>query len=355
MPLDENARYVLLVNRGVLLIREEQFDAAAADLNEAIALKPNEYQAYVNLAQAYRRLNNLALALEQLDRAVEVEPGLAHVYRLRARLHLERKEPALALQDFERAIARESADSPYLADDHVERGRLLLLDRKHPEALASFDTALRLRKDHPLGQRLRAEALFQLGRYQDVIEAFDRYLETAKPLESVYRGRGLARAELGKYPGAIEDYTRALELQPTSAVLGYRGWAHLVCDAPKLALRDFELAIQLDPANADAFCGRGFVLATQGHRREAVRDADEALRQGSPSPRLLYNAARIYAQCGETNEPRALELIRQALALLPADQRPGFWSNYARTDAALQALRRRPQFLQLEAEMSQRK
>src|SRR5262249_34237197 len=157
------------------------------------------------------------------------EPELAHVYRLRARLHLERKEPAQALEDFGRAIERENPNSPFLVDDHVERGRLLLRDRKHLEALDAFDTALGLRKDHSLAQRLRAEALFQLGRYQEVVEAFDRYLETGKPLESVYRGRGLARSELGKYPGAIEDFTKALELQPTSAVQAYRGWTHLVC------------------------------------------------------------------------------------------------------------------------------
>jgi serine/threonine protein kinase/Flp pilus assembly protein TadD len=355
MSQDDYSRYVLFVNRGALRVREERFDDAIADLKTAIELKPNEYQAYVNLAQAYRRLKKLDLALEQLQRAVQLEPALAHLYCLRARLYLERKEPALALKDFDQAIQRETTNSPFLVDDHVERGRLLLFDGKYPEALASFDAALRLHKEHSQAQRLRAEALFQMGRYQEVVEAFDRYLETGKPLESVYRGRGLALVELGKYPSAIEDFTRALELHPTSAVQASRGWAHLVCDAPKLALRDFELAIQLDPKNGDAHNGRGFVLATQGRYREAVRDAEEALQHGPQSPRLLYNAARIQAQCGGDNELRALRSIRQALGLLPPAQRPPFWSTYIRADAALAALRRYPQFQQLDADMSWRK
>jgi serine/threonine protein kinase/tetratricopeptide (TPR) repeat protein len=355
LPLDENARYVLYVHRGVLRVRQGRFEDAVADLKAATALKPADYQAYVNLAQAYRRLDKLDLALEQLHRAVQLEPSLAHLYQLRARLHLERKEPALALEDFGRAIERESADSPHLADDHFERGRLLLREHKHAEALAAFDSALHCRPDHSQAQRLRAEALFQLGRYPEVIAAFDRYLEKGKPLESVYRGRGLAKVELGKYPGAIEDFTRALEMQPTSPVQAYRGWAHLVCDAPKLALRDFELAIELDPKNGDAYNGRGLVRVSLGHHAEASRDADEAIRHGPPSPRLLYNAARIKAQCGGSNEHRAIELIWQALRLLPADQRAGFWSTYIRTDAALQAIRRQRQFLWLEAEILQRK
>ena len=271
LPLDDNASYVLAVHRGVLRVRQERFEEAVTDLKRAIDKKPKAYQAYVNLAQAYRRLNKLDLALAQLNRAVELEPGLAHVYRLRARLHIERNQPALALADFDQAIRRENTSSPYQVDDHVERGRLLLSGGKHAEALRSFDAALALEKDHSLGQRLRAETLFRLGRFDEVIEAFDRYLETGKPQESVYRGRGLARAELGQYAGAIEDFTKALELHRTSAVQAYRGWTHLVVDAPKLALRDFELAIELDPSNGDAYSGRGFVRASQGHYREALQ------------------------------------------------------------------------------------
>ena len=104
----------------------------------------------------------------------------------------------------------------------------------------------------------------------------------------------------------------------------YRGWTHLVVDAPKLALRDFELAIELDSKNGDAYNGRGFVRAGLGRHREAVQDAAEALRLGPRSPRLLYNAARIYAQCPGPDPQRALELIQQALSLLPADERRDF-------------------------------
>jgi eukaryotic-like serine/threonine-protein kinase len=355
LPLDENAHYVLAVNRGVLRVRQERFEDAITDLKSAIERKPNAYQAYANLAQAYRRSGKMDLALEQLDRAVRLEPGLAHVYRLRARLRLERNEPALALNDFEQAIERENANSPYQADDHVERGRLLLAAGKHAEALNSFDAALSLQKDHSVGQRLRAEALFRLGRFDEVIKAFDRYLETGKPQESVYRGRGLARAELGQYPGAVEDFTKALELHPSSAVQAYRGWTHVVVEAPRLALRDFELAIELDSNNADAYNGRGFVRASLGRHREAIQDAQEALRRGPTSPRLLYNAARIYAQCPDPYRQRALELIQQALSSLPVDQRQAFWSTHIRTDAALAALRRYRLFVRLDSEFSHKK
>jgi tetratricopeptide (TPR) repeat protein len=121
-----------------------------------------------------------------------------------------------------------------------------------------------------------------------------------------------------------------------------------------LAQRDFQIAIELDATNADAYTGRGLILASQGKLRDAVRDAEEACRRGPTTPRLLYNAARIHALCGNDNHQRAVALIRQALDSLPTHQRAGFWSSYIQKDTALAAIRRHPQFLQLEAEMSQR-
>src|SRR5262249_27095240 len=163
---DENARYVLSVNRGVLRIRTGRIDDAINDLSLAIKLKPSAYQAYVNLAQAFRAQGKLDRALEPLNHAIELEPGLSHLYRLRARLYLERNDPEQALADFDRAISRDDAAGASLADDHIERGRLLLRGGKNADALAAFDRALVTRQDHAAGQRLRAEALFRLGRYR---------------------------------------------------------------------------------------------------------------------------------------------------------------------------------------------
>jgi serine/threonine protein kinase/tetratricopeptide (TPR) repeat protein len=355
LPLDTNASYVLCVNRGLLRVKQDRCNDAVADLKSAIEKKPKAYQAYVNLASAYRTLKKSDLALEQLNRAVALEPALAHLYRLRARLYAETDQPVMAIADFNRAIQHEKKSSPFLVEDHVERGRLELTGGNLAPALATFDEALALQKDHGPAQRLRAETLFRLRRFEEVIAVFDHYLETGIPLESVYRGRGLARAELGQFPGAIEDFTKALELHPTSAVQAYRGWTHLVVDAPKLALRDFDLALKLDAKNSDAFSGRGFARAVVGQHAEAIQDANEALRLGPRTPRLLYNVARIHANCPGQGPQRAVELIKQALAMLPKADRSNFWSTHIRSDAAMAAIRNYASFVKMDAALSHRK
>ncbi len=356
LPLDQNSHYVLLVNRGVLRIKQERHEDAITDLKEAVKLKPTEYQAYVNLAQAYRRLMQFDRALEQLDIAIKHDSSHSHLYRLRARLHLERNELKEALADFDNALKHDDGDSALRVDDYVERARLLMRDGKYAAALEGLDAALTLRKEHSLALRLKAESLFHLRQFEDVVAAFDAYLEFGKPLESVYRGRGLAMSELGKYPGAIEDFTKALELKPTSEVQAFRGWMHVMCDALKLAERDFEVAIELNPQNADAFTGRGFVRALSKKSPQALADAEQALALGPRSPRLVYNVARIHALVGRPNErQRVLELISEALALLPENQRQIFWTHQVRNDAALAAIRNDSGFMKIESDVLRKK
>jgi tetratricopeptide (TPR) repeat protein len=126
---------------------------------------------------------------------------------------------------------------------------------------------------------------------------------------------------------------------------------HVVVGATQLAERDFALAIELDAANGDAHNGRGFVRAIQGDFAGAIEDAENALKLGPRSPQLVYNAARIHAQSARSGDLRVFDLIRESLSLLPQDGRVAFWSRQVRTDAALDSIRRYPQYLQMEREL----
>jgi tetratricopeptide (TPR) repeat protein len=133
----------------------------------------------------------------------------------------------------------------------------------------------------------------------------------------------------------------------------------LLAGAHRLALRDFEHVIDLDSSNGDAYTGRGSARVRLGQATEAVADAEKALSLGEPTPRLLYNAARIYAMAAivagtatrkkgheavvlvDRYQDRAVMLLREALRRLPGDQRETFWRDSIQADPALRALRRR--------------
>jgi tetratricopeptide (TPR) repeat protein len=411
---NEDARYSVAVNRGVLRLRqaisleavmnlqhagpliplpgqllgslarvecERHLRQAETDLREAVGLKPNQYQAYLDLAEVYQQQRRPDRAAEEFRRAVAAcqagragAPALQLVYRARARFHREANDAEAALSDLRRAIALEppGSQAPELAQDHLECGRIWLRLKRHAEALTAFEAALAVRPDLTDAYRGRGEALLALERSPEAVRAFDEYLlrvGKGKASPEAYRLRGMARAWLLDYAGALDDYTRALEFRRDAPTLVLRGWAYLLQESPALALHDFQEAIDLDPANGDAYSGRGYAHVRLGQYRPAVRDAEKALACGAEnSPRLLCNAARVFAQAvgridGERDragrqsleersgyQDQALQLLRRAVELQAPAERRTFWRKIIAADTALLPIRGSQGYRQLEAE-----
>jgi tetratricopeptide (TPR) repeat protein len=159
------------------------------------------------------------------------------------------------------------------------------------------------------------------------------------------------------HAGAIGDFSRALDLVPAadrarrSRLLNERGWAYQYAEAPLLALADFQESLRLEPEQAEAHGGRGLARILVGHWREAVDDAEAAVRHvqeagGTASDeardlqvQALFNAARIHALAVEfaarevsrqgeravtlyrRHRSRAIELLHAALAGTPDSAR----------------------------------
>src|SRR5581483_8488380 len=205
---DSLALYGLHVNRGVMRIRARNLPGAVEDLRKAVGLRPGDFQAYVNLAEALQKQGHGDEAIAQLDRAVKLRPDLSTLYRVRSGIRREMGDRAAALEDIGQAVRAElgaKGGSPSaIASDHVAAAKMQLEAKHYEEAVASCDQALKLVPDHAAAQRWKAEALLGLKRYPEAVACFDRYLERGKPVMEVYRARGLARAKLGQHPEAID-------------------------------------------------------------------------------------------------------------------------------------------------------
>jgi serine/threonine-protein kinase len=333
---NEDARYVLFLTRGIHRFHQGKLEQAAADFRSAVALKPGQYNAYLNLAQVDLARGQFEAAEEQVAEALRLRP------------------PAQVVAGY-----------------HVERGRHLLRDGRYKEAAQACAAALELSPHELLPHEVRGRALLALGRYEQAEGAFDAYLQKGgEETSDVFRGRGLARMKLGKYPEAVDDYTRALERAPDADVYQHRGWAHFFSDAWKLALRDFAKAIELDPETGDAYTGRGLARVMLGDYRGAVADAEEALRRKPGTPEMMHNVACTFAQAVARAEAdlreedrqsladryrrRALEAVCQTLAMVPPEERLAFWQDKVLPDAALTPIRNHPDFKRLQEEYGHR-
>ena len=127
----------------------------------------------------------------------------------------------------------------------------------------------------------------------------------------------------GRYPEAADDYTHALERRPDAEIYLHRGWAHFFSDGWKLALRDFNQAIERKPDQADAYTGRGLCLVMLGRYRQAVTDAEEALRRRADGPERMFNIACLFAQAAARAEADSGERKRRVLAYDYRQRAPG--------------------------------
>jgi tetratricopeptide (TPR) repeat protein len=370
-PSDE-LHYILLVNRGVLWLQRRVFDKAAGYLQEAIRLNAREPEAFAALAQVYQKQEKADEAFDQYSRAIALRPDRAVFYRGRADVDRTRRDStsaqrARALRDLEQAIRlEEPGNRVLLARDHTQRAKLLHLDHREDEALAACESALKIVPDSDEAHGLRIAVLLKLKRLADAIRSCDSLLSREKPSASLYELRGLARSEIKDYPGAISDTTQALALMPEKTrLLCRRGWLYIVSDAPVLALHDFEEAVGRDHSDSDAYSGRGFARLRLGEHRQAVADAEEALRFGEPDARQLYNAARTYALAATVAaadvrkkgwngatlvsqyQDRGASLLRAAVQRLPSSERASFWRDVVQTDPTLSTIRRRVSSVEL--------
>ncbi len=357
-------RYILLVNRGLLRLEGREWDAAVNDLNEAIQLDGRHYLAYANLAQVEQRRGNPDAAVVQFSRAIAVRPDLAALHRGRADVELNRKAPTpdqrgRALADLDQAIRLETPGNPVLARDQTHRGLLFFQDHDDEKTLAACDAALAVVPDHAEAHLLRIRALLRLNRFDDALRSCDAFLSRGKPSTEVFALRRLAREHLDDFAGAIEDVTQAIALQPDRpALLVRRGELYLIENAPRLALRDFEKSVRLDPKSADGRVGLGTARVRLGQYREAIVDAETAIRLGATEHRVLYKAARVYALAAAAAsvevrargrdtlvhasrfQDRAVKLIRAAQGQMSSAERATFEA-VLQTDPALGSIRRR--------------
>jgi tetratricopeptide (TPR) repeat protein/tRNA A-37 threonylcarbamoyl transferase component Bud32 len=369
VPSEPALRAAILTSRSGVCLLAGRTDDAERDLHEAIRLAPNLYQVYVHLARLLESRNDRAGALAQIDRALALHPDHPAIAFMHARLHAEAGDPAAARQDFERVIATQPAGTPsdWVLSARVELAHLRLKDGDKAGALVDCDAVLAVRPDYAAALRQKTEVLLALGKHEEAASALDRYLAVGgTPTGETYRARGILYARQRKYTQAREAYTLALVLKKDAETYSDRGWAFVMQGAAEPALDDFGEALKRDPQHADALAGRGLALVMRGRPADlgaATAAAEKSLLAGPRSVPRLTACARIYARAAGVLEAardrssvgvepvqyrrRAVELLGEAMAVVPRREQPAFWREGVLTDSALWSLRDTPGWLEL--------
>jgi len=249
-------------------------DAALANFDRALALRPDSAEAHFNRGLTLHALSRFADALSSYDRALALRPDYAGALLNRgvALYQLERYEEALANSD--RALMR----LPDHADTLLNRGLALHALKRFAAALSSYDRALAVRPGHAEALSNRGLTLHAQQRFDEALSSYDRALAARPDYAQALCNRGLALHELKRYDEALASYDRALTLRPDYAeALSNRG---LTLHAQKHfdeALASYDRALALRPDYAEAHFNRGLTLDELARFDEALASYDRAL------------------------------------------------------------------------------
>ncbi len=294
--------------------RSQRGDAQGALplLERALALRPGDAPARVNLGNALQSCGRHEDALACFDRALEALPGNADLLVNRGNVlgrMLRRDE---ALRSYRAALARAPGHLPAL----VGLGHCLREMGDFAAALECFREAAARAPGDPLAHFNLGVVHADLDQTEQALAAFETALAHHPNYEEALRNRALALARLGRSAEALQSIDLAILARPDGAMAHYSK-GNLLRDLQRdaEALIAFETALALDPALHDAYVNRGLTLLRLERPLEALDSLERALALHPDDAETRTNRAIAMGELGRHEE--ALQDLRFALERQP--------------------------------------
>ena len=314
---------------GLLLMAGEYREAAEPSLTNAVRLLPREFRWTYYLAHLYRLRGDLARAAEYFERAHDLRPDDFPTLIWLAGTRLNLGQPAAAAPWVERARTLR----PGAAVVRFQEGRTAAAAGDHAGAVEHLSAVLRLDPDaavahYPLGMAHRAlgdleAAEYHLARAEvggdgggtlDLTDPLMADLAALLRTPQAHRERALEADAAGDRAEAVRQFEMAVELDPADPLLRLSlAMAHDRAGNAPAALPELDAALRLDPALTQAHYVLGTLLERGGRDAEAVDRFTTAVAQDPQSAEAQLRLANALRRTGRVEA--SLAPYRQVLAM----------------------------------------
>ena len=178
--LEQSERARIFANIGRLYLRSENYKKAVSQYEKALALDPQVAEAYNGIGIALVMLERYSDAIAAQNKALAIRPDFAEAYAGLGLVYLMQKSHELALRHYQKAITLCQNKPKFEEEIHHKIGLILLNQKKYPDAVISFQTALKLNPKnveayHNLGlcyahQEKTEAALISLKKAVEIIQ-----------------------------------------------------------------------------------------------------------------------------------------------------------------------------------------
>jgi len=283
-----------LYKKGRDLDRNGSYEEAVKAYDRAIELEPSNATFYISKVPG---LNMLAIltngqskfneSLQAIDKALEIDPKNPRAWELKGNTLSQMKRYNESLEAYEIGIEKivlykgELNQTEELSGLWLGKGTVLSLwagsindDGLYEDAIKAFDKAIELDPQQNRGRLVKANALLNLGRYNESLNILDEAIEAASQnfeKAQIWFEKAHLFAEQGNYNETTEALEKVIELAPQDKDLLINGGVLLSAVLGKYddALKYYERALQIDPKDGYAWYAKGEALKSLSRTSEA--------------------------------------------------------------------------------------
>jgi tetratricopeptide (TPR) repeat protein len=312
--------YISLMAAGLARYEQRDYSGAIDRMNAAeqvaggnLSLLDPTYL-YYHRGTAYIELNKQDLAIKDLNRCIALDPKFAAAFINRAVALYDQGQYAAAKSDADTALSLD----PSNAVAYNTRGVIVEKIGDHAVALHSalvdFSKALELDPQQSWVYNNRGLIYDEQGDFDQAIEDYDRAIKYGSSL--AVKNRAMTRYQAGEYELAVSDFSMALNREPADPLLyAHRGLAHAALGETAAANTDCDHAISISPTNARLYDTRGIAHTLLGDFDNASRDFVAALTLDPRFARTYFDRGTMHARL--QNYDSAVKDFTSAIKLDP--------------------------------------
>ena len=285
--LDAEPRQPLALHLlGVLLLATHRAEQAAALLRQAAAVRPDNTETLLALADACAAAGDRAEAIERYGALLADHPHHTGALVNLANALRDAGDHAGAIAACRRALAI----APALLQAHLTLGSALLAGEQVEAAIAAYRGAIACAPGSAPAQIGLATALMRAERGEAALAAASRALALAPGMTEAEYIHGAALRAARRFDAAVAALRRLVAQEPGHARAHLAlGNAHADLDQFARAEHHQRIAVALDPALAEAHVSLGFLLAGCGRLAEAIAACDAAIGLRPDFARAYWN------------------------------------------------------------------
>lgn len=292
-----------------LYAEQGDLDAALPHFQHAAELNPDEGDYSLELARSLRELGQTTAAAAAFAKVIKTQPEEGSTWSEAGEAALESGNVKRAQEWFERACTISPSDAASLMGSARAYQALGNLREAEDRAQA----ALRLSPQDPNVLMGLGEILASRGQHEKAIRTYDQALRTATDPIAVHLRRSDLMVKLGRAPQAVEHLIEIVRDEPDDdRIWGTLTYALEAAQDLESAMEAATRAVRLAPRNAAYRLALGRISRKSGHLDRAIEELTHAEAIAPSEAEIATELGNAYLDRRELS--RALEAFQRAIS-----------------------------------------